>query len=86
MLGPLSITTCYNATYSMGIGSFKLKAKEVTDSNETVVETGTYGVFVNNGVSIDKCKRIVICKEGNDSWKMHRNICNTDLMEHSKQK
>jgi len=78
MCGPQAITAFFNGAYSMGIRSLKLTTEELSGSKEAVVETGTYELFVDKGVSIDKGKFIVIWKEENGQWKMHRDIWNTD--------
>jgi len=42
------------------------------------VETGKYELFVGDKVSAEKGKFIVIWKEENGKWKMHRDIWNSD--------
>ncbi len=79
MCGPQSITAFFNGAYSMGIRNLKLTTDEITGGTEGVVETGNYELFVDKGVSIDKGKYIVIWKEENGQWKMHRDIWNTDM-------
>lgn len=63
----------------MGIRDIKLTMDEVTGGNEIVAETGIYEVFADKGQAIDKGKYIVIWKEENGKWKMHRDIWNTDM-------
>lgn len=79
MCGPQAITAFFNGASAMGIRNLKLTTEEISGSKEAVVETGTYELFVDKGVSIDKGKYIVIWKEENGQWKMHRDIWNTDM-------
>ena len=79
MCGPQAITAFFNGAYKMGIRNLKLTTEEVTGSKEAVVETGAYELFADKGVSLDRGKYIVIWKEENGKWKMHRDIWNTDM-------
>lgn len=79
MCGPQAITAFFNGAYKMGIRNLKLTTEEVTGSKEAVVETGAYELFADKGISLDKGKFIVIWKEENGKWKMHRDIWNTDM-------
>ena len=44
-----------------------------------VTETGTYEMFVDKNVSVDKGKFIVLWKQVDGKWKMHRDIWNSDM-------
>jgi len=63
MCGPQAINAFINGGYSMGIRNLKLTTKEVSVTKEAVFETGTYEIFADKRVSIDKGKFIVIWKE-----------------------
>jgi ketosteroid isomerase-like protein len=79
MCGPQAITAFFNGGYKMGIRGLKLTTNEVMGGKDAVVETGNYEILGDKGVSFDKGKFIVIWKEENGKWKMHRDIWNTDL-------
>lgn len=79
MCGAQAINAFFKGGYKMGIRGIKLTTDEVMGSKEAVSETGTYEIFADKNVSIDKGKYIVIWKEENGKWKMHRDIWNTDL-------
>lgn len=79
MCGPQSINAFFTGGYKMGIRGIKLTTDEVMGSKDAVAETGTYEIFADKAMSIDKGKYIVIWKEENGKWKMHRDIWNTDM-------
>jgi len=78
MCGPQAITAFFNGAFKMGIRNLKLTTDEVTGGKEAVVETGGYELFADKNQLLDKGKYIVIWKEENGQWKMHRDIWNSD--------
>lgn len=78
MCGTTAITAFFNGGYKMGVRNIKLTTEEVMGGREAVVETGKYEMFMGN-VSADKGKYIVVWKEENGKWKMHRDIWNSDM-------
>jgi len=79
MCGTAAITAFFNGGYKMGIRGLKITTGEVMGGKEGVIETGTYEMFADKNVSIDKGKFIVIWKEENGKWKMYRDIWNSDM-------
>ena len=77
--GTEGISGYFNGGYKMGIRNIKITTNEVMGGNDGVVETGTYEIFVDKGVSVDKGKFMVLWKMENGKWKMHRDIWNSDL-------
>lgn len=78
MCGTPAITAFFNEGRKMGITNIVLTTEEVMGGKEAVVEVGKYEMFVGDKVSVDKGKFIVIWKEENGKWKMHRDIWNSD--------
>lgn len=78
MCGKDAINAFFDGAYKMGVRFIKLTANEVMGSSEFVIETGNYELFVDNNISIDMGKFIVIWKQENGEWKMYRDIWNTD--------
>jgi ketosteroid isomerase-like protein len=78
MCGPAAINAFFNGGYKMGIRAVKITTAEVMGGKDAVVETGTYEMFADKNMSIDKGKFIVVWKEENGKWKMHRDIWNSD--------
>ena len=63
----------------MGIQGLLLSTKEVFVSKDILTETGTYDLQIANNQSVDKGKYIVVWKQENGTWKMHRDIFNSDM-------
>ena len=79
MTGTAAITAFFNEGYEWGIRNIALKTNEVFGGKDCVVETGTYELFMENNVSGDKGKFIVMWKQENGNWKMYRDVWNSDL-------
>jgi ketosteroid isomerase-like protein len=78
MCGTQAITAFFNGARKMGISNLTLTTDEVMGGKEAVVETGKYEMFVGEKISAEKGKFIVVWKEENGKWKMHRDIWNSD--------
>ena len=78
MCGPAAITAFFNEGYKGGIRNITLTTEEVMGGKDAVVETGKYEVFIAGNVSVEKGKFVVVWKEENGKWKMHRDIWNSD--------
>lgn len=79
MCGTSAIMAYFNGGYKMGIRGIKLTTEEVMGGKEGVIETGKYELFADKNMSIDKGKFIVMWKQENGTWKMYRDVWNTDL-------
>jgi ketosteroid isomerase-like protein len=77
--GTAGITAYFNGGYKMGIRAIKITTSEVFGGKDGVTETGTYEMFVDKNVSVDKGKYMVLWKLEGGKWKMHRDIWNSDL-------
>jgi ketosteroid isomerase-like protein len=78
MCGTQAITAFFNGGHKMGINNIIITTEEVMGGKDAVVEVGKYEMFVGDKVSAEKGKFIVIWKEENGKWKMHRDIWNSD--------
>jgi ketosteroid isomerase-like protein len=78
MCGTQAITAFFNGGRKMGISNVVLTTEEVMGGKDALVETGKYELFVGDKVSAEKGKYIVVWKEENGKWKMHRDIWNSD--------
>ena len=76
--GTQGIMAYFNGGYQMGVRDVKLTTNEVMGGKDAVVETGTYEILGAQGMSLEKGKFIVMWKEENGKWKMHRDIWNSD--------
>jgi len=77
--GPGGINAFFTEGVKWGIRDLKLTTEEVTGGKEGVAETGKYDLLDSAGKSLDKGKFIVIWKEENGQWKMHRDEWNSDI-------
>ena len=78
MCGKDAITAFFNGGHKMGITNIAITTEEVMGGKDAVVEVGKYELFVGDKVSAEKGKFIVVWKEENGKWKMHRDIWNSD--------
>ncbi|OSZ81285.1 hypothetical protein CAP36_08635 [Chitinophagaceae bacterium IBVUCB2] len=76
--GATGITAFFNEGVKAGFKNIALTTEEVLGGKEGVIETGKYEVLGEGGVSYEKGKYIVMWKEENGKWKMHRDIWNSD--------
>ena len=61
-----------------GIKELKLTTTDVAGNNEMLSETGLYELYADNNKMIDKGKYVVVWKNENGSWKLFRDIFNTN--------
>lgn len=78
LCGAEQIAAFFKGGIAMGIGNIKLTSDEVMGGPEVVVETGKYDLLDKAGKSLDKGKFIVVWKQEDGKWKMHRDIWTTD--------
>ncbi|HSN60391.1 MAG TPA: DUF4440 domain-containing protein [Ferruginibacter sp.] len=78
MCGTAAITAFFNGGYAMGVRNVKLTTEEVMGSAEVVAETGTYAMLDSAGNTLENGKFIVLWKEENGVWKMHKDVWNSD--------
>jgi ketosteroid isomerase-like protein len=76
--GEAGIKAFFNTALSMGINTAEATTVELFGNNEFVTEVGTYNIKINTGQSVETGKYIVIWKNDNGKWKMHRDIFNAD--------
>ena len=60
-------------------GDITLTTLEVWGDENYVTEEGVFEIKAKDGKQLDKGKYIVIWKEEDGKWKLHRDISNTDL-------
>ncbi|CAN5309290.1 hypothetical protein BH23BAC1_BH23BAC1_24320 [soil metagenome] len=77
--GKEKIGQFWQAVMNLGIKKAKLEILEIEQQGDTAVETGTYTLSGEDGQLLDQGKYIVIWKQQNGQWKLHRDIFNTSL-------
>lgn len=78
MCGTAAITAFFNGGVQMGIKNIIITTEEVLGGKDGVIETGTYDMRIADDVSVEKGKFIVMWKQENGKWKMHRDVWNSD--------
>ncbi len=78
MCGSKEISGFFNGGYKMGIRNIKLTTEDVMGCAAAVAEIGKYELLGDKGASMDKGKYIVVWKEENGKWKLHRDEWNSD--------
>lgn len=76
--GAPGLTAFFNGGISFGVGNIVLTTDELFGGNESVAEIGKYEVKDTAGNNIENGKFIVIWKQEEGKWKMHRDIWNAD--------
>lgn len=69
----------FSGIQKMGVKGLLLSTKEVFVGKDIITETGTYDLQIANNQSVDKGKYMVIWKQENGNWKMHRDIYNSNM-------
>ena len=77
--GRQQIQAFWQAIMDMGIKSIKLQIREVEQHENTAYEVSRATLSDENGQTLDQAKYIVIWKQENGQWKLHRDIFNSSL-------
>lgn len=78
MTGTAAAMAFFNGGYAWGIRGGTLTTEEVMGGPEVVGETGKYVITDSAGKAMDKGKYLVLWKQENGKWKMHRDVWNSD--------
>ena len=71
------IEAFWSAVMDMGIASARLETTEIDDQGDTVIESGRYLLGAADGSVADEGKYLVVWKNEDGVWKLHRDIWNT---------
>jgi uncharacterized protein (TIGR02246 family) len=77
--GPQAIQDFWQGAIKMGIKQAKLNSMEVEQYGDTAIEVGNYALNGEGGQLIDQGKYVVIWKQQNGQWKLHRDIWNSSV-------
>ncbi|MCI0495208.1 DUF4440 domain-containing protein [candidate division KSB1 bacterium] len=77
--GTQAIQNFWQGVMNMGIKSARLETIEVEGMGKTAYEIGKYQLFADGNQMADQGKYIVIWKQVEGKWKLHRDIWNTSL-------
>jgi ketosteroid isomerase-like protein len=77
--GKDKLLSFWGGFFKLGVGSLTLTTLEVWGDENFITEEGLFEVTLKDGKQADKGKYIVIWKKEDGSWKLHRDMSNTDL-------
>jgi uncharacterized protein (TIGR02246 family) len=77
--GKPAIQTFWQAVMNMGIKEAELAIVEVEDHGDTAIEVSQFKLKDGEGQVLDKGKYIVIWKQEDGEWKLHRDIFNSSM-------
>jgi uncharacterized protein (TIGR02246 family) len=77
--GRVAIERFWKATMDAGVKRVELKTTEVEGLGESVVEVGAYTLFGSDGVAMDRGKYLVLWKQVDGAWRLHRDCWNSSL-------
>lgn len=63
-----------------GVSNVRLETSEVEASGDLAYEIGQYTLEGQGGARLDRGKYLVVWKREGDTWKIHRDIFNSDSM------
>jgi uncharacterized protein (TIGR02246 family) len=77
--GQQAVQAFWQAIIDMGITGAQLVTAEVEGHGDTAIEIGQFTLTDEGGRALDKGKYIVIWKQEDGQWKLHRDIFNTSM-------
>lgn len=77
--GPEKVQAYWQQVMDAGIKEVQLKTRELEECGEVAVEIGTYRLKGPDGEEMDEGKYMVMWKQEDEQWKIHRYIWNSSL-------
>jgi uncharacterized protein (TIGR02246 family) len=75
--GRAAVQAFWQALMDRGIKAMQLITGELEDHGDTGIDVGRYRLFGKGGQEFDQGKYIVILKQVDGEWKLHRDIFNS---------
>ena len=79
LTGKDAIQAIWQSILDMGAKEIKLDIVEVEGQGDTAIEVSNYTLYTEDGQELDKGKYIVIWKQKDGQWKLHRDIFNSSM-------
>ncbi|NII27034.1 DUF4440 domain-containing protein [Pseudoflavitalea sp. X16] len=73
------IASAWGQVVRMGIKDIKIETVDLIGNADLLAETGTYELYGEGNKLLDKGKYVVIWKQENGTWKIYRDIGNSNL-------
>jgi uncharacterized protein (TIGR02246 family) len=77
--GKQAVQAFWQAVMDMGIKEAKIEILEVEGHGDTATEVSTFTLLDEGGQMLDKGKYIVIWRQEEGQWKLHRDIFNSSM-------
>ena len=77
--GQEAIESFWQAVMGMGVKEANLEIVEVEGQGDTAIEVSTFALLGEGEQVLDKGKYIVIWKQEDGQWKLHRDIFNSSM-------
>jgi len=77
--GREALQQAFQGLMDMGVKGIKLETVEVEGYGDTASEVGKYTLSAEGGQVLDQGKYIVIWKQEDGQWRLHRDIFNSSL-------
>jgi uncharacterized protein (TIGR02246 family) len=69
----------WGAVFGMGVKKVAIELVELEAYGDTAVEVSRFTMFGDEEQTLDKGKFIVVWKQDDDQWKLHRDIFNSSM-------
>jgi uncharacterized protein (TIGR02246 family) len=79
VIGKEAIETFWQVVMDMGIKEANLHIGEVEEQGDLAVEVSKFTLIGEEGQVLDQGKYIIVWKQENGQWKLHRDIFNSSL-------
>ncbi|EJN58394.1 hypothetical protein HSB1_38110 [Halogranum salarium B-1] len=77
--GRADIAAFWQGAFDMGLANAELETVEVEDHGVTTIEVGRFTLGDADGQTVDHGTFIVIWKQVDGEWKLHRDIWNSNI-------
>ena len=77
--GKQAVQAFWQALFDMGIKEAKLNIVEVESHGDTAIEISKFTLHGEGGQVLDNGKYIVIWKQTEENWRLHRDIFNSSM-------
>jgi len=79
LTGKAGIEEIWQSIFDIGAKEIKLDIVELEDHGDTAIEISNYTLYNDQGKELDQGKYIVIWKQIDGQWKLHRDIFNSSM-------
>lgn len=79
LTGRAAIQAVWQSILDFGAKEIKLEIIELEEHGDTVIEISNYTLFDDQGAKLDQGKYIVVWKQQDGQWQLHRDIFNSSM-------